>query len=77
MPGDLLLDTFELARDIRLLDMQASPYDVSSLGERPVPIETPEGKAEYVSRQREFVHRTAHVRQRLITVCERVLARDR
>src|SRR5699024_9447591 len=29
IPGDLLLDTFELARDIREVDMQASPYDVS------------------------------------------------
>src|SRR5690606_15086843 len=34
-PGDLLLDTFELARDIRVLDMRASPYDVSSSATRP------------------------------------------
>lgn len=27
VPGHLLLDAFELARDIRLLDMQAAPYD--------------------------------------------------
>src|SRR5699024_3272889 len=36
-PGDLLLDTFELARDIRVLDMRASPYDLASLGYPPVP----------------------------------------
>ena len=32
VPGDLLLDCFELAREIRRTDMQASPYDVSSYG---------------------------------------------
>jgi hypothetical protein len=68
VPGDLLLDCFELARDIRLLDMQASPYDVSSLGEPAVAIETPSGRAEYVARQRGFAERTARLRARLIAV---------
>jgi len=54
LPGDLLLDCFELARDIRYTDMQASPYDVSAYGLEPVAIETPGGKAEYVRRQRGF-----------------------
>ncbi len=36
---------FELARDIRTLDMQASPYDLTGLGYAPVAIETPEGKS--------------------------------
>ena len=45
-PGALALDCFALAADIRLLDMQASPYDLSSYGHPPVKIETPEGKAE-------------------------------
>ena len=49
VPGDLLLDCFELAREIRYTDMAASPYDFSSYGLTPVPIETPEGKAEYVA----------------------------
>ena len=70
VPGDLLLDAFELARDIRTLDMQASPYDVTSLGERAVAIETPAGKAEYVARQRELAGRAALVRARLIDVCD-------
>lgn len=69
VPGDLVLDCFELARDIRGLDMQASPYDVSSLGEAPVTIETPEGRAEYVARQRGFADRAAVLRARLIRVC--------
>ncbi|MCC2309889.1 3-methyladenine DNA glycosylase [Cellulomonas chengniuliangii] len=72
-PGDLLLDCFELARDIRTLDMQASPYDVSSLGEPAVAIETPEGKAEYVRRQRDFAARANVLRARLLASCDRAL----
>jgi hypothetical protein len=73
VPGDLALDCFELAREIRLLDMQASPYDLSSYGVRPVPIETPEGKAEFVARQREFAARASRLRVRLIGVCDELL----
>ncbi|HCS60307.1 MAG TPA: 3-methyladenine DNA glycosylase [Microbacterium sp.] len=67
IPGELLLDTFELARDIRLLDMEAAPYDLSDWGVVPVPIETPEGKAEYVRRQRGFAERGNELRQQLLT----------
>jgi hypothetical protein len=71
--GELAVDCFELARDIRLLDMRASPYDFSSYGEPPVAIETPEGKAEYVTRQREFAQRAGQLRDRLIDVCAALL----
>ncbi|WP_341719494.1 3-methyladenine DNA glycosylase [Micromonospora sp. FIMYZ51] len=74
VPGDLALDCFELARDIRLLDMQASPYDLSAYGQPAVAIETPEGKAEYVARQREFAHRAGRLRTRLIGICAALLA---
>jgi hypothetical protein len=74
VPGELLLDAFELAAEIRLLDMQASPYDVSSYGLSAVAIETPDGKAEYVRRQRVLATRTQDVRRRLVAVCEQVLA---
>jgi hypothetical protein len=53
--------------------MQASPYDLSSYGHPPVKIETPEGKAEYVARQREFARRAAALRSRLIRVCAELL----
>lgn len=72
VPGELLLDCFELARDVRTLDMRASPYDVSSLGEQPVAIETAAGKAEYVARQRAFAERAATLRARLVAVAERL-----
>ena len=66
VPGELLLDCFELARDIRELDMRASPYDLRDWGYQPVPIETPEGKATYVAAQREFTRRSNGLRDRLL-----------
>ena len=59
IPSELLADCFELAHDIRVLDMRASPYDLSDVGIAPVAIETPAGKAEYVERQRGFTAREA------------------
>ncbi|WP_442922401.1 3-methyladenine DNA glycosylase [Microbacterium sp. Root166] len=70
IPGDLLLDTFELTRDIRTLDMRASPYDLSAWGYEPVPIETPEGKTAYVRAQRGFTERGQLLRARLLGVIE-------
>ncbi|WES65325.1 hypothetical protein P0L94_04455 [Microbacter sp. GSS18] len=66
VPGALLLDAFELARDIRELDMRASPYDLRGWGYEPIRIETPEGKAEYVRRQRAFSVRAQPVRAALL-----------
>ena len=71
VPGELLLDTFELARDIRVLDMRASPYDLAAWGYDAVPIETPEGKAAYVREQRGFAERGQALRARLIDIAER------
>ncbi|MEV6414547.1 3-methyladenine DNA glycosylase [Kribbella sp. NPDC051718] len=72
-PSSLLLDCFELARDIRTLDMRASPYDFSTLGYQPVPIETPAGKAQYATAQRAFADRAHPLRHQLIALCERLL----
>ncbi len=70
VPGDVLLDAFELARDIRALDMQASPYDLAGWGYSPVRIETAAGKAEYVRRQRRFAARGQVLRARLLTAVD-------
>ena len=72
--SDLVADCFELARDIRVLDMRAAPYDLADLGFEPVRIETPEGKQQYVEAQRLFAQRGAPLRRRLIGECERLLA---
>jgi hypothetical protein len=68
VPGELLLDCFELARDIRVLDMRASPYDLADRGYAPVAVETAAGKAEYVRGQREFAERGAPLRRRLLAL---------
>jgi len=71
--SELVADCFELARDIRALDMRASPYDFTELGYEPVPIETPAGKQQYAAAQRAFAERGAPLRQRLVSECDRTL----
>ncbi|WP_435742649.1 3-methyladenine DNA glycosylase [Nocardioides sp. SYSU DS0663] len=78
--SDLVADCFELAWDIRVLDMRAAPYDLTGLrldhtGEEwtPVRVETPEGKQEYAARQREFTDRSQDLRRRLVLQCEQLL----
>ncbi|CAN5540622.1 hypothetical protein BH09VER1_BH09VER1_24050 [soil metagenome] len=73
-PSDLVADAFALAREIRQLDMRASPYDFSALGLAPVCIETPEGRAEYEAAQRYFYELSLPLRRRLIALCDDVLA---
>jgi hypothetical protein len=70
VPSELVADCFELAHDIRVLDMCASPYDLGALGYAPVRIETAAGRAEYARRQASFVARAAPLRARLIELCE-------
>ncbi len=70
VPSDLVADAFDLAREIRVLDMEASPYDLRELGYAPVPIETPEGKAVYLERQRAFAERSNALRRRLLDVID-------
>ena len=67
VPSELIVDAFALARDIRELDMRASPYDLSDLGYEPVPIETREGKAAYVEAQLAFAEQAAALRERLLS----------
>jgi hypothetical protein len=73
-PSDLLADCFSLARDVRELDMRASPYDLAALGFAPIAIETTEGRHEYERQQRAFTARGEPLRARLLALCNRVLA---
>jgi hypothetical protein len=66
LPSEFVVDCFELARDIRTLDMRASPYDLADLGYPPVRVETPEGRAEYAAAQRAATARATPLRDRLI-----------
>ncbi|GAB2514451.1 hypothetical protein CATRI_06255 [Corynebacterium atrinae] len=70
VPGEVLLEAFELAVDARILDMEASPYDCRDYGFGVVAIETPEGKAEYVARQRGLAERGKPLRDRLVAIID-------
>lgn len=75
VPGALLLDAFELAVRARRLDMEASPYDCRGLGFGVVAVETPEGKAEYVARQRQLAAAAEPVREQLVVLLRDLLSR--
>ncbi|HKG49189.1 MAG TPA: 3-methyladenine DNA glycosylase [Actinomycetales bacterium] len=72
-PSALVRRCFTLAREARELDMRASPYDLSTLGLSPVPVETPAGRAQYVAGQRGFSERGQVLRGELLGVCDRLL----
>jgi hypothetical protein len=72
-PSELVADCFALARDIREVDMRASPYDLRALGYEPIAIETADGRAEYEQLQRSFTTRGEPLRERLLSVCAQLL----
>jgi len=53
--------------------MRASPYDFQALGFAPIRIETPAGRAEYETHQRDFAARSQPLRARLIALGGRLL----
>ena len=75
-PSEWIADAFELAWAVREVDMRASPYDLAALGYPAIAIETPAGRAEYESKQREFARRAEPLRARLIGLCDRLLTRE-
>lgn len=68
--SELLLATFRLARDIRVVDMRASAYDLTDWGYLPIKVETSSGRREYVAIQQQFAKRAVGLRQRLLSVLE-------
>lgn len=72
--SELVWDAFQLAMEIRELDMQAAPYDLRDLGYEPVEIETASGRAEYVRRQRGFAGRGHAIRARLMAQIDAIAA---
>lgn len=70
VPGELWLDTFRLACEVRATDMEASPYDLRAWGHRPVPVETAAGRSEYARRQKGFAARGQRLRRRLLDLVD-------
>ena len=71
--SDLLWQCFQLALKARELDMRASPYDLSEYGYDPVKIETPGGRAEYETLQRQISRGSVPLRQQLIDTLAQVI----
>lgn len=71
-PGELLLDTLRAAFRAREVDMRSSPYDLSQWGLTPIPVETPNGRAQFVSFQREWISRTQALRSRYLLAVDRL-----
>lgn len=72
--SELVVDCLELAADARVLDMRASPYDLAEYGLTAIAVETPAGRAHYVRAQQDIATRAAPLRERLIAVCDGLLA---
>ena len=62
----VLASAFKLATAARILDMRASPYDVTELGFIPIPVETKAGREEYVEGQREIYQLGVPVREAVL-----------
>jgi len=74
IPATLVADCFLLAIEARIIDMRASPYDVSSMDYEPITIETPTGRRDYVEAQKHIYEAAKPLRQRLIDTLENVSA---
>lgn len=65
--SNLLAELFLIARRAREIDMRASPYDLSAYGFDAIPIETKEGREEYVLEQKKLFVDGQELRARLIS----------
>ena len=75
--SELLRDCFDLAMQARVIDMRASPYDLTHLDElEPIRIETASGRAEYEHAQRSIAESAKTLREKLIDRITRVTSRN-
>lgn len=72
--SDLVAEAFALACQCRVLDMCASPYDLTDYGFDPIPIETESGREQYRREQQRLSQIAAPIRQHLVEACESMLA---
>mmetsp|Transcript_20604 Transcript_20604/g.62847 ORF Transcript_20604/g.62847 Transcript_20604/m.62847 type:complete len:326 (+) Transcript_20604:185-1162(+) len=81
LPAEVVGDALEIAVDARLIDMRASPYDLSAAPEAarvdfdlsPICIETREGRREYQAAQADLARRAAPVRSSLLRCYDEAL----
>lgn len=73
--SELVRQTFQLAKDIRSVDMQVAPYDLAQLGVIPIKVETKSGRDEFARNQVEFGKRAQQLRLLLLSAIELAWAR--
>lgn len=69
----LLWQSFQMAAEARILDMEASPYDCQSLGLHSIAVETSTGRTLYEERQQALAERAKPIRQSLIDSLQHLL----
>lgn len=82
LPSEVLADALEIAIEARILDMRASPYDLTAaftsdnplgIDPSPVMVETQSGRKQYAELQFALACKAAPIRQALIKAYERYL----
>lgn len=68
--SNLVRATFQLARDIRSVDMQVAPYDLAELGVIPIKVETQTGRDTFAKMQVAFASRAQQLRLEMISALE-------
>jgi len=74
LPAERVANAFLLAAQAREIDMRASPYDLRHLGFEPIPIEDPEGRADYQRHQSRLAKLAGPLRQQLLQDIDALLA---
>jgi hypothetical protein len=72
-PSELIADTFHFAIAARIIDMRASPYDLSAYGLSPIAIETQAGRNEYIHEQQQLADSSRALRTRVLEQYRRLL----
>lgn len=70
--SELIADAFELAISARVLDMRASPYDLTTYGFEPIQVETREGREQYAHGQQQLFLQSQPIRSRLLAEYQRL-----
>lgn len=71
--SEIIREAFFNALKTRKVDMQASPYDATEFGLKPIKIETEAGRKEYVERQMEIYQNSQPIRHQLIEAYKEVI----
>ncbi|MDP9801604.1 hypothetical protein J2S49_001680 [Arcanobacterium wilhelmae] len=76
-PSEWAIQAYDLALAARRIDQAASPYDSRSIGVEPIPVETVDGRAEYVQRQREAYKNGSALRKKIADALAQAVALGR